>query len=492
MCSIQGRFPETGRQIQVAKILELERTRMNRRKTGNSGCIPSKHRSAVGFMAACALVLFYRLFNIDTTLGTHERLRATGLIDSSLGKSDVVIRAAAAAESVTPIGDARNALATRVPATNLDLGDAAATYDSTTSAHVFQGRAHIGFGEQLLGGDDPDMWPGFPDHPLTLKDLALCNAEKTIVLDKFSPCPQDPTCQECRLHNVIKNEKVLKQYKKKLEQTPAFDEMFKVYDKHMVVMAVNNGQVYLAINWYLSVKANTKLDPCKLALIIATDKQAYETIKKESCMPAVLAEFEDVGIVPKYVQTMANTGAHAAINVIIFAAVNTAVQRGFRVVLMDVDNVWLRDPFPMLDALSTGMDLTCMYSQYVWQHKGICNTGFVYTIPTRKSKVFWASMVTALKVKQTSDQELFNTVLRHRSFFQFMYRTLPLKYFNKKGSSGKYFDKDKTLVYHAVSVHKVDQMHKFGLWYYKKELLKKVKDKYYFGNEEGGDAVRKG
>jgi hypothetical protein len=199
--------------------------------TSKSGWIPTRQRSAVGFMLACALVLFYRLTVMSNSLAPHERLRASTSIDKNDDAND------------KPDTFVFPGAATRVPATNVELGDAAATYDSATGDEVFQGRQHIGFGEQLLGGDDVDMWPGFPEHPLTLKDLSLCDRDKTIVLDKFNPCPEDPTCQQCRKHNVEKNTKVLTQYREKVEKTSAYDEMFKVYDKHIVVMAVNNGQV---------------------------------------------------------------------------------------------------------------------------------------------------------------------------------------------------------------------------------------------------------
>jgi hypothetical protein len=194
-----------------------------------------------------------------------------------------------------------------------------------------------------------------------------------------------------------------------------------------------------------------------------------------------------VGVSSKYHQEIANRGSHWAINTVLFLAVDNLVQMGKRVLMQDVDVVWLRDPFPKLDRYSTGMDMTCMYSQYLTQAKGICNTGFVYTQPSFKSKLFWKSMTNAMLVKRTSDQALFNTVLRHRLFFQYMYRPLPLSLFNKRGSSKQHYDPDTTLVYHAVSVKKVNQMVLKNLWYYKKDSLTKGDDGlYYFGDPQSG------
>jgi hypothetical protein len=68
-----------------------------------------------------------------------------------------------------------------------------------------------------------------------------------------------------------------------------------------------------------------------------------------------------------------------------------------------------------------------------------------------------------------------------------MYRPLPLPLFNKRGSSKRHFDAETTLVYHAVSVKKVNQMVTKNLWYYKKEkLTQDAEGIYYWGEPQSG------
>lgn len=148
---------------------------------------------------------------------------------------------------------------------------------------------------------------------------------------------------------------------------------------------------------------------------------------------------------------------------------------------MDVDFVFLKDVFPFLQRAAARRDILGMYSP---RHDayGYYNSGFLYIIPTRKSKIFMKTLENLTLLKRTSDQVIWNTLIRHYRFQQMQHRVLPREYFftmwERPSASRQGYDPVRAKCIHAVSIEKAKRLVSLGHWYlnssfpfYNKEVL---------------------
>lgn len=306
--------------------------------------------------------------------------------------------------------------------------------------------------------------PDVPVTGLSIRRMALCDEATNAILGQYERCVSDRTCVKCA-SNYDNTIRMLRKFHSR-DQTrrTTIRRRFSIR-RPLVVMAVNGGQFDFFLNWLTSVQ-RLKLDV--QCLLLAVDYVAYERSMELSNIPGLFVTSPnmtnpDYVVSPKYNPNVANAGAHTDINNLLFVETRELIDMGYTVLMSDVDTVWLRDPFPFLEAHSNNMDLMCMYSHY-HHSKSPCNTGFMYVRPTVSSKALWSTLENMLPIKRISDQHLFNAVIRHHRFRGILYRALPLNYFCRAGSTSLFSVND-TMVYHPVSIGKKERLKSMNLWF---------------------------
>lgn len=122
---------------------------------------------------------------------------------------------------------------------------------------------------------------------------------------------------------------------------------------------------------------------------------------------------------------------------------------------------------------------------------GYMNSGFLYILPTRKSKILMKTLENLTFLKKGSDQILWNSVLRHYRFQQVQQRVLPREYFFTMwghASPKQGFDAERVMCIHVVSIDKAKRLIRLGHWYfnesfpfYNREVLDYVEEMHLFG-----------
>ena len=332
----------------------------------------------------------------------------------------------------------------------------------------------------------------FPAFPLTMRTALLCDNNTQVVMQGGHQlrCPKDPSCTRCYRPTIAIAEALKQQYKgdRTFAQRRAmrYEKLDK--DRPVILMAVNLGQVPLLLNWQCSLRANGIDEAAMLSntVIFASDEGAHELITQHG-MPSIRPPaFEGPfgwkgksGQVSKGISghydpnKSASAARHSLINLIITYAANELVQKGFAVLLHDVDLVWLKDPFPALHHLAAHRDIVGQAASRnsfatMKPTTGLC-TGFILIRPTHHSKVFMQTLENVSPLKETSDQAMFNTLLRHWKFRQLHWRSLPSRFFPEVGKrcwgKSKHGGREMAFINHRVGTLKVQRFVECGVWY---------------------------
>mmetsp|Transcript_1650 Transcript_1650/g.2369 ORF Transcript_1650/g.2369 Transcript_1650/m.2369 type:complete len:386 (+) Transcript_1650:83-1240(+) len=315
---------------------------------------------------------------------------------------------------------------------------------------------------------------GFPSEPLTIDSAFLCdeNIQPVLPNNKECLCDKDPTCRACFHKRIEHNENLRSalaatELQRKLRLRKWFPKG-KRGIKSIIVSAVNYGQLYLFLNWACSCIENKVFDPREYMWIVPTDIDTYTVLKKFGFNAEPLDWMTNkLHVSKKYIPFKANVGAHSDINNVILAATSLGLQLGYHVLMMDVDVVFLRNPFPVLEKAVARRDFLGMHAPRV-DSLGFINTGFIFFAPTDKTLIFVKSLENLYLLKTHSDQSLFNSVLRHPSFQQLDFRILPRQlFFSLWRSLYKYgFNENTTLAVHAIGVRKMEKFQKYGFWHF--------------------------
>uniref|UniRef100_A0A7S3LLM1 Nucleotide-diphospho-sugar transferase domain-containing protein n=1 Tax=Aplanochytrium stocchinoi TaxID=215587 RepID=A0A7S3LLM1_9STRA len=266
---------------------------------------------------------------------------------------------------------------------------------------------------------------GFPEIPLTPETALLCDENINIRLGKNTEtvCPNDPTCKKCA-RNYNETKRLLEHFHQgDNERRDRLQKWFPIpkgkESRDIIVCSVNFGQLYLFLNWACSCWKNQVFDVRLYTWIIPTDTKTYNALVALGFNAEPLDWMSNgtkIRLSSKYTGS-ANSGPHAQINSIAAFASNFAVQMGFYTLLMDVDMVFLHNPFPWLHRSAERRDVLGMYSPRS-DNYGFMNSGFLFFVPTEKTKILLESYENLCLIKSISDQQLWNVVIRHYSFRQ--------------------------------------------------------------------------
>ena len=129
----------------------------------------------------------------------------------------------------------------------------------------------------------------------------------------------------------------------------------------VIVMTVNDGQYYLFENFLKSCDVNLSYNVRDHLLLITTDISSEIKAVRDGNTVIPLRNISNyTTISPRYNRRAANTGTHAVINNVLFVVVNEILKLGYRVLMSDVDVVWLRSPLYYLENFSRNVDMVCM------------------------------------------------------------------------------------------------------------------------------------
>jgi len=322
--------------------------------------------------------------------------------------------------------------------------------------------------EDPMDDKRPSMLPGFPEKPLSLEELMICNEEINIVMKGHWKCASDTSCKSCFSDVIKRYEDLLAAFdapEVKAMRMASYKEFFgPEKNKDIVISAVNSGQIYLFLNWVCSCE-KINLDPRPFTVVVPTDKEAADVLRNLN-FHIVEPDWLDSLAKPissKYTG-LANTGGHADINnIVLFVATEVLSELGHNVLLHDVDIAWTGNVMEFLRKAGSRRDILAMFAPY-YVAKGGANTGFLYARASRKNTIFFQTLKIAAAVKKTSDQELVNILLRHRAFQQISYRYLPQHLFYKYSGRRAKAPTKEMLMYHAVGSHKRTSFLRHDMW----------------------------
>lgn len=314
--------------------------------------------------------------------------------------------------------------------------------------------------------DDVSNLLGFPHEPMTLEDAEICDTERQIVFRDMWRCPNDISCKSCMNSSITR----FASLKQALESNK--DQRIQTINKHfsdrrsLVVAAVNNGQVFLLKNWLCSCK-RLGIDPTSFTIIVPTDQEAENNVK---ALGLFTIDSQWVHQMPRAINAnyngKANVGGHSDINNAVLIVANEILQNTIaNVLIQDVDVAWnSNNVLGFLENAAVNRDVLGMFSPF-YLTKGGINTGFVFFRNTRKSRIFLQTVENIAPLKRSSDQELFNIVLRHYKFTQLEYRILPQHLFYKFNGKRRVPPGKDTLVYHAVGTNKEKNLRFHNMWF---------------------------
>lgn len=305
---------------------------------------------------------------------------------------------------------------------------------------------------------------GYPTSPLSLQELKLCDELQTIILHGSYRCAQDKSCLACvrpsqatrfrDLHaayrhadvELARNEKILQDF---------------AGQKTIVLFTFNYAHSDLFLNWACSAH-KLGLEVQKFTLVIACDEKTQQLVSSMGF------KFLDPTWQTKLAKPIHEKESfwgqdHADINNLALFAMNDLTALGFQVFVHDADIAWLQNPFPFFESAIQRRDFIGMLAPF-WTSMGPVNTGLLFLAPTLQTKVFLKSMENAAIVKGTSDQKLWNAILRHFSFQQLEWRLLPQEVVYKYSGRSATPPNQHTLLMHAVGSGKREKLARFNLW----------------------------
>jgi len=325
---------------------------------------------------------------------------------------------------------------------------------------------------------DPPLRDHMPQgfHTWRASDLKICETSKGGPEGRRITCDIDPNCIKC-----IKDE-----YVKRVEAVNAgFDDEQNKAKRHkkirkwfpnqstIVLIATNSNFLHFALNFECASRARQFNVSDKL-LIIATDSEAYNLASKRG-MQVIQPSLYNIPepLVSHFLDSM----------VAVTAAAADLTSMGYNVVIMDADVVWLRSPLWMLEHPKLwAMDMHFQVAPR-WDAQGVANTGFIIAKATLKTRHFLRTLlrIAYLYFYARDDQVVWNTLLRHWTFAQLHWQTLPRQLNEHKGKpgGGRFVDlhttngsdgtgtwiDNGTFIVHAVSRHKEHKFNVTGNWF---------------------------
>jgi len=198
-----------------------------------------------------------------------------------------------------------------------------------------------------------------------------------------------------------------------------------------------------------------------MTVMIATDENAYDVIVKAGF---VAIPPNNHTISPQWGGRQGRHD-HSYVNNLVWLSAIEILSLGYELILHDVDTVWKKNPLPFLRNVSTNLDVLTQLAP-VWTMMGTANTGFVYLKCNARVMAFVQTLINLIPIKETSDQRLFNTVLRHHKMRQIRWMNLPDRLFPRllhRKSSKNY---PHALMGHAVSNSKTRKLTSVGMYYF--------------------------
>uniref|UniRef100_A0A7S2XJD3 Nucleotide-diphospho-sugar transferase domain-containing protein n=1 Tax=Lotharella oceanica TaxID=641309 RepID=A0A7S2XJD3_9EUKA len=288
-------------------------------------------------------------------------------------------------------------------------------------------------------------------------------------------CP-DPTCLKCNKPDQARKRKLIEILRSDANQRARHEQIDKAFEgqESVILMTVNTGQIHLFINWVCSCD-RFGIPVRNSTYMVPTDAKAAEVIRKNGFVSLPLDWISELGftIDSKY-EGADNAGwnphmqGHSDINSVTVIVGNDIIQKGYTLLLHDVDIVWKQDPRGWLKDAAVHRDLLAMFAPR-WDALGVANSGFVWLKSNRRTKIFIQTLENLLPIKGISDQQLWNAVIRHYRFRQIGFRVLPLQQFQllydhtlrKWDQVGGH-----AIVVHGVSHRKTYRLAKAKLWFF--------------------------
>jgi len=317
---------------------------------------------------------------------------------------------------------------------------------------------------------------GFPAKPLTIEEARLCDREMQPWLKGSLYSCKDPTCRACnkqdqrrkqKLIDVLRNEKNVK------ARHAQIDEAFKGKES-ITLMTVNTGQIHLFLNWVCSCDHHG-IPVRDSTYMVPTDEKAAEIIRKNGFVALPLDWMNELGFKIDSGYEGADTSGwnphmegHSDINSVTIIVANDIIQKGYTLLLHDVDIVWKRDPRGWLKDAAQQRDLLAMFAPR-WDALGVANSGFIWLKSNRRTKIFIQTLENLLPIKNISDQQLWNALIRHYRFRQIGFRVLPLPQFQLLyDHTLRRWDQvgSHAIVVHGVSHRKTYRLAKAKLWFF--------------------------
>lgn len=362
--------------------------------------------------------------------------------------------------------------------------------------------------EKRVCYDDPledtceDGLEGFSAQALTIDSARMCDEKLTVLLPKNDEwdCVEDPTCRKCRKKQIDTTTQLFDAFNSQAAQESRKKRVEAAFPLHrnfiqpqlstpIIICSVNYGQVYLLLNWACSCLENDVFDPRLHTYVVPTDEDAHNLLVHHGFIVEPIDWLKNSPHISTNYKGGANVGGHALINSILSFTVNSLVGMDYHALLMDVDMVFLHNPFPYLMKASRRRDVLGMLSPRNDQY-GFMNSGFIFLRPTAKAKMLTQSFENLSFIKAKSDQQLWNTILRHMELAQLEQRILPRHiFFTLWKSAEKYgYSEEVTQVLHAVSVEKAPRLINLQQWhftdkcpFFEKELEEIAKKNKLFG-----------
>lgn len=339
----------------------------------------------------------------------------------------------------------------------------------------------------------------YPRAPLDLTDIKACDIRSTVRLAQATEinCKQDSTCYECtskeryranKLRKVFFSESLVALREQFIKRNFSPKEQDIDSELPVFVASVNYGLVYLFLNLACSIEMNGFFDPRKYFYLFPTDKEAYDVLHRNGFIVEPLTWLKGAPKILSEYTGKNNAGGHALINTLLAFAGNFLLQRGYTIVLTDVDIVFKRNPFPYLNKAAKHRDVLGFLAPLTSQ-LGFMNSGFLYLRPTRKMKIFFQTFENLSFIKKRSDQQLWNTLLRDRRFVQLEQRLLPryLFYILNIQENKTTFDPELTMIVHVSEHHKAARLMRINQWYfnetcpyYEEEIDNEAKSKGFY------------
>mmetsp|Transcript_8175 Transcript_8175/g.13201 ORF Transcript_8175/g.13201 Transcript_8175/m.13201 type:complete len:424 (-) Transcript_8175:164-1435(-) len=352
-------------------------------------------------------------------------------------------------------------------------------------------RSNFALRNVSFGNDPFDSFKivGYPDHPLSLGELKMCDNKTQARLPRGNEyiCPEDPTCKKCinsgRRKKMTKVKKklvsVFRSKRGQAKRAARFQEKFSFLDENgvrqkrqVVVVGINYGQIHFFLNWACSAR-KVGLEPTDFVYVLPTDTKTTKILAKHGFATEPLGWMKEAGVSIGEKFEGNNIGPHAIINFVISLGAEALVLEDYPTILMDVDMVWLKNPFEMLRSASARRDVIASHAPRN-DAFGFVNTGLVYFIPTNKTKILVSTFVNLSVAKQGSDQITMNMLLRHYMFRHLALSIVPINVFHTNWNLKqlkKTLKREDPYTVHMVSSSKSERYQSCNLWSLDKQCI---------------------